>query len=80
MKFTPRLFLSIGSFYQWMRQNVVVVAVTAVLGTTNVSVLGVLNSSVFDVEATNAPITRDTGDLIDFGGVASVLFEDAPQA
>ena len=62
-----------------MRQNVVVVSVMAVLGTTNVSVLGAMDSGVFGVQATSAPISRDTRDLIDFGGVASVLFEDAPQ-
>lgn len=62
-----------------MRGNVVMVAVTAVLGTTNVSVLSVLGSGVFAVSGTQAPLSRDTEDLISFGGVASVLFEDVPQ-
>lgn len=55
------------------------VALTAVLGTTNVSVLNVLGSEVFDIEATRAPFSAETKDLIEFGGVASVLFEDVPQ-
>ena len=62
-----------------MRRNLIAVAGVAVLGTTNVSVLNVLSSEVFNVDATKAPLSRDTRDLIDFGGVASVLFEDAPQ-
>ena len=67
------------SRHQWMRGNVVMVAVTAVLGTTNASVLSVLGSGVFAVSGTQAPLSRDTEDLISFGGVASVLFEDVPQ-
>ena len=55
------------------------VAVTAVLGTTNVSVLKALDSGVFAVSATDAPFSSETKDLIEFGGVASVIFEDAPQ-
>ena len=62
-----------------MRANLLVVAATAVLGTTNVSVLGALDSGVFNVDATVAPFTPETKDMIEFGGVASVLFEDAPQ-
>ena len=62
-----------------MRANLVAVAATAVLGTTNVSVIGALDSGVFGVGATRAPFTPETKDLIEFGGVASVLFEDAPQ-
>ena len=65
---------------QWMRGNVVVVAVAAVLGATNVSVLNALGSEVFGVAATCAPFSSETEDLISFGGVASVLFEDVPQA
>ena len=55
------------------------VALASVLGTTNVSVLGALDSGVFRVSATQAPFAPETKDLIEFGGVASVLFEDAPQ-
>ena len=62
-----------------MRANLLVVAATAVLGTTNVSVLGALDSGVFRVGATQAPFASETKDMIEFGGVASVLFEDAPQ-
>ena len=62
-----------------MRTNLVAVAATAVLGTTNVSVLGALDSGVFGADATDAPFTPETKDMIEFGGVASVLFEDAPQ-
>ena len=64
---------------QWMRGNVVAVAAAAVVATTNVSVLGVLGSNVFNISATRAPLSRDTKDLIALGGVASVLFEDLPQ-
>ena len=62
-----------------MRANLVTVALTAVLGTTNVSVIGALDSGVLGVDATKAPFTPETRDLIEFGGVASVLFEDVPQ-
>ena len=62
-----------------MRSNLISVAAAAVLGTTNVSVLKVMGSEVFRVRATQAPLSRDTVDLIEFGGVASVLFEDIPQ-
>ena len=62
-----------------MRRNLIAVAGMAVLGTTNVSVLGALGSGVFNVDATKAPLSQDARDLIDFGGVASVMFEDAPQ-
>lgn len=66
-------------FSKWMRENVVVVAISAVLGFTNVSVLGALSSEVFDTASTRAPLSPDTLDLITFGGIASVLFEDLPQ-
>ena len=66
-------------FAKWMKDNVVAVGSTAVLATTNVTVLGLFNSDLFGHSATNAPKEGDVEDIAQLGGLLSVLFEDLPQ-
>ena len=66
-------------FAKWMKDNVVAVGATAVLATTNVTVLTLINSDLFGLNATNAPKEGDVWDIAQLGGLLSVLFEDLPQ-
>jgi hypothetical protein len=66
-------------FAKWMKDNLVAVGATTVLATTNVTVLTLINSDLFALNATNAPPEGDVWDLAQLGGLLSVLFEDLPQ-
>ena len=66
-------------FAKWMKDNLVAVGATTVLATTNVTVLTLINSDLFALNATNAPPEGDVRDLAQLGGLLSVLFEDLPQ-
>ena len=65
----------ISLFDQYMRDNTAAVAVVSLISTTNVAALEFLSSKVFDIDATKAPMTGSALDMIQMGGVASVLFE-----
>ena len=58
-----------------MRENTAAVAVVSLISTTNVAALEFLSSKVFNIGATMAPMTPSAHDMIQMGGVASVLFE-----
>ena len=66
-------------FRKWLRENTAAVAAASVISATNASVLSVLSSGLFDVNATRAPFSGGTLDIISLGGIAAVLLEDLPQ-
>lgn len=62
-------------FSAYARANLAPVAVVSVVATTNVAALELLSSGVFAIGATAAPFKQSSIDMIEMGGVVSVLFE-----